>query len=89
MRVVLGVEEEWLPTLLPNKCTFSDPLDQPPPAYSNVTGIFVCNSVCLSAFLFVYPSVQTSLCPSLCPSLALLYLIFLNLAPTNKSPIFP
>ena len=38
MRGLLGIEEHWLPALLPDKCTFGDPLDQPPPAYSPETG---------------------------------------------------
>ena len=52
MRTVFGVEEDWLPTLLPNKCTFSDPLDQPPPAYSNVTGAIIVDFSECSCFVF-------------------------------------
>jgi len=43
LKTVFGIEEDWLPILLPNKCTFSDPLDQPPPAYSNITGEVMCH----------------------------------------------
>eukprot|EP00116_Pleurobrachia_bachei_P002935 sb/3463197/ len=42
MRTLLGIEEHWLPSLLPDKCTFGDPLDQPPPAYSPETGRLWC-----------------------------------------------
>jgi len=42
MRSVCTVEEEWLPTLLANKCTFGEPLDQPEPSYSATTGSIMC-----------------------------------------------
>lgn len=43
---VCVIEEEWLPVLLPNFCTFSQPLDTPPPIFDHVTGIVKCHMTC-------------------------------------------
>ncbi|XP_043200914.1 probable ATP-dependent RNA helicase DHX37 isoform X3 [Amphibalanus amphitrite] len=42
MRGVTAVEPEWLATLCPGQCTFSKPLDEPPPEFDPVSGRVRC-----------------------------------------------
>jgi ATP-dependent RNA helicase DHX37/DHR1 len=46
MRGVMAVEEAWLPQMAPQLCTFSDPLEFPPPTFDPVTGTVRCHLTC-------------------------------------------
>ena len=43
---VTVVDEEWLPEFAPNYCTFSKPLEQPPPAYDVTSDCVTCHRSC-------------------------------------------
>ena len=46
MRGVCAVEASWLPLLQPGYCTFSEPLETPPPFYEESTGTVKCHMTC-------------------------------------------
>ncbi len=46
MRTVSAVEEAWLPRIVPQYCTFSPPLDTPPPSCDPDTGTVRCHMTC-------------------------------------------
>lgn len=46
MREITAVDEEWFPLLLPQMCSFSSPLDTPPPVYDPVLDIVKCYMTC-------------------------------------------
>ncbi|KAH9377047.1 hypothetical protein HPB48_010251 [Haemaphysalis longicornis] len=43
MRVVAEVEPEWLPIYAPKSCTFSSPLEEPPPRYDRKKDKLLCS----------------------------------------------
>ncbi|KAK8788043.1 hypothetical protein V5799_022184 [Amblyomma americanum] len=43
MRVVAEVEPEWLPVYAPKYCTFSPPLEEPPPHYDHKSDKVLCS----------------------------------------------
>lgn len=43
---VTAVEPQWIPLYAPNLCTFSKPLEELPPTYSERDGIVVCHMTC-------------------------------------------
>lgn len=46
MRGVCAVDPAWLPQLQPQFCTFSDPLEDPPPFFDDGTGTVKCHMTC-------------------------------------------
>ena len=46
MREVTAIEASWLPALLPEHCSFSAPLEIPPPSFDDVTGTITCHMTC-------------------------------------------
>lgn len=46
MRGMSAVEPGWLPRLQPGHCTFSDPLEDPPPFYEEESGTVKCHMTC-------------------------------------------
>ncbi|XP_025088958.1 probable ATP-dependent RNA helicase DHX37 isoform X1 [Pomacea canaliculata] len=42
MKGVVAVEEEWLPIYAPSYCTFSNPLEDPPPSWNASLGQVMC-----------------------------------------------
>ncbi len=43
MKTVSAVEEDWLPRLVPEYCSFSTPLDNPPPFFAPDSGTVKCH----------------------------------------------
>ena len=43
---VMAVEEDWLPLVQPQFCTFSPPLDDPPPFFDSHSGTVRCYRSC-------------------------------------------
>ncbi|RWS15917.1 putative ATP-dependent RNA helicase kurz-like protein, partial [Dinothrombium tinctorium] len=43
MRNVVAIEPEWLPKFAPRLCTFSKPLENPPPRYNKATDQVLCH----------------------------------------------
>ena len=43
---VIAVEPDWIPVLVPSLCTFSKPLEDPPPRYDSEAGIVKCHMTC-------------------------------------------
>ncbi|XP_066303356.1 probable ATP-dependent RNA helicase DHX37 [Branchiostoma lanceolatum] len=43
MHCVAAVEQEWIPLLVPNLCTFSEPVKDLPPTFDNDTGRVKCH----------------------------------------------
>lgn len=39
---MVAVEEEWLPIYAPSYCTFSNPLEDPPPSWNASLGQVMC-----------------------------------------------
>ena len=46
MRGVCGVESSWLPVIQSDHCTFSDPLEDPPPFFDELSGTVKCHMTC-------------------------------------------
>ena len=44
--VVTAIEPEWLPIYVPYLCTFSNPLDEPPPRYDQESDNIKCFRTC-------------------------------------------
>ena len=40
---VTAIEEEWLPVVVPELCTFSSPMDTPPPRYDPMSDKIMCH----------------------------------------------
>jgi len=40
---VTTINPEWLAVYVPNMCTFSKPLNDPPPSYDDTTGTVKCH----------------------------------------------
>ena len=40
---ITAIEEEWLPVIVPELCTFSSPLDTPTPRYDPASDRIVCH----------------------------------------------
>ena len=53
MRGVCAVDPAWFPHVLPEYCTFHDPLDDPPPAINDATGCVQCHVTCTYGLLFL------------------------------------
>ncbi len=46
MRGVCAVDSEWFPHVLPEYCTFSEPLEDPPPVFDVASGTVCCHISC-------------------------------------------
>ena len=46
MKEVTAIEGSWLPVILPENCTFSSPLELPPPWFDDTTGTIKCHMTC-------------------------------------------
>ena len=46
MKEVTAIEGPWLPVILPENCTFSSPLELPPPWFDDATGTIKCHMTC-------------------------------------------
>ena len=44
---VIAIEPEWIPIFVPRLCTFSKPLEDPPPRYDPEVGMVKCHMTCL------------------------------------------
>lgn len=47
MKGVIAIEPEWIPIFVPRLCTFSKPLEDPPPRYDPEVGMVKCHMTCL------------------------------------------
>ena len=52
MRGVCAVEASWLPRIQPDYCTFSPPLEDPPPFFDSTTGTVSCHMTCTYGMTF-------------------------------------
>jgi len=43
---VTAIEQDWLPVLIPNKCTFSKPEETPQPCFDDESGMVKCHMSC-------------------------------------------
>ena len=46
MRGVCAVDASWFPRIQPDHCTFSPPLEDPPPFFDDATGTVCCHMTC-------------------------------------------
>lgn len=46
MKGVIAIEPQWIPILVPNFCTFSKPLEDPPPRFDLEAGVVKCHMTC-------------------------------------------
>lgn len=54
MRGVCAVDASWLPRLQPGYCTFSDPMEDPPPFFEDSSGTVKCHMTCTYGALIIF-----------------------------------